>query len=263
MKNYALKKFAASSKNWVTTLNSLEMQLKKQVRPQNSNLYAYAANNPVKYTDPDGNYLEVTDNGDGTYVISGGTANSDKSIYIVDDNGKRTGVLGQMLTEDSFFDDGTLVTGAVIDTNDTSGKDFLDDFEQNTPDLFSYMNNARNGEKYDFKDLGRGSLKGEELNKYRHRGMQVGVDENGNKIFGSARDVGNYAAGYVAGKNGLIWVEARFGFDIYQSYKSRRICSEGSATQAAQRLGFIAGQNTSQGKTALKYRFMRMQMFVY
>ena len=30
------------------------MQLKKQVCPQNSNLYAYAANNPVKYTDLDG-----------------------------------------------------------------------------------------------------------------------------------------------------------------------------------------------------------------
>lgn len=54
MKNCALKKYAASSKNWVTTLNSLEMQLKKQVRPQNSNLYAYAANNPVRYIDPNG-----------------------------------------------------------------------------------------------------------------------------------------------------------------------------------------------------------------
>lgn len=67
------------------------------------------ANNPVKYTDPDGMFLEVNDNGDGTYTVSGGEANSDKNIYIMK-NGKRSGdILGQMLTEYSFFDDDTLV----------------------------------------------------------------------------------------------------------------------------------------------------------
>ena len=125
----------------------------------------------MRYVDPDGCFLEVTDNGDGTYVISGGVVNSEKNIYV--------------------------------------------------------------------------------------------VDENGNKIFGSARDVGNYAAGYVAGKSGLYWIEARLGFDAYQSFKSRRFCSEGAATQAAQRLGFTAGQNSSQGKAVTNYRLMRMQMMQY
>ena len=77
--------------------------------------------------------------------------------------------------------------------------------------------------------------------------MQLDVD-GGFKIFGTARDVGNYAAGYVAGKNGLTWLEARLGFDAYQSYKSKKICSEGAATQAAQLLGFNSGHNTIIGR---------------
>ncbi len=228
----------------------------------NGDLYAYAGNNPVRYIDPTGNFLEVAESGNGTYKILGGAANSDKNIYIMKD-GKRSDILGQMLTEDSFFDDGTLVTGAVIDCNDSSGKSFLDSFENNTPDLFSYVQNAKNGEKYDFKDLGKAELYGNALNLYRHRGMQLGVDENGNKIFGSARDVGNYAAGYVAGKSGLYWGEARLGFDTYQSIKLGKFCTEGPATQSAQSLGFIAGQNSDQGKAACRYRSMRMQMLMY
>ena len=229
----------------------------------NLHLYHYSGNNPVKYTDPDGRFLEVNDNGDGTYVISGCEANSDKNIYIMKD-GKRTGdVLGQMLTEYSFFDDDQLVEGAVIDTTDTSGSDFLNNFKENTPDLFSYMDKARNGKEYDFKDIGKGDKVGDDLNKYRHRGMQLGKDPNGNKIFGSARDVGNYAAGYVAAKSGLYWGEARLGFDLYQSYKSGKLSTEGPATQAAQGLGYAAGWDTLKGKSIRSYRSSGMPLYLY
>ena len=123
--------------------------------------------------DPDGNYLEVSDNGDGTFIIIGGEVNSDKNIYIMND-GVFSGILGQMMTESSFFDEGLLVKGAIIDCNDTSGADFINNFEENTPDIFSYIDNARNGKAYDFKDLGKSNLKGIDLNKYRHRGMPLG-----------------------------------------------------------------------------------------
>ena len=212
----------------------------------NLHVYHYAGNNPVKYTDPNGKSLDVVDNGNGTYTVCGGIENSDKNIYLIV-NGQRTGdVIGVMFTEPSFFDGGKVVAGAVINPNDSSGQEFLNDFKENTPSLFSYMPEGLNGKKYDFKDRGIGEGDNEQI--YRHRGMPLGVDENGNKIFGTARDVGNYAAGYIAGKNALSWREARFGFDALQSAmdsirnRSITISTEGPESQAAQYKGFIDGK---------------------
>ena len=212
----------------------------------NLHLYHYAGNNPVKYTDPNGKSLDVVDNGNGTYTVCGGIENSDKNIYLIV-NGQRTGdVIGVMFTEHSFFDGGKVVAGAVINPNDSSGQEFLNDFKENTPSLFSYMPEGLNGKKYDFKDRGIGEGDNEQI--YRHRGMPLGVDENGNKIFDTARDVGNYAAGYIAGKNALSWREARFGFDALQSAmdsirnRSITISTEGPESQAAQYKGFIDGK---------------------
>jgi RHS repeat-associated protein len=197
----------------------------------NLHVYHYAANNPVKYVDPDGRDIEVIANENGTYTITGGTQNNDKNIYIMN-NGQWTGeVLGQTFTEHSFFnEEGNVVEGAIIDPNDHSGQAFIDGMIANTPGLRSYMDNAKNRMPYDFKAQGVN----EHNDKNYQRGMPI-KDANGNTVYASARDVGNYVAGYVAGWNGLPWGIARIGFDRYQG------TTEGNPTQAAQRLGHDAG----------------------
>ena len=207
----------------------------------NLHLYHYAGNNPVKYADPDGEHIEVFDNNDGTYTICGGTINSDLSIYLTVDGQRTGGVLGTMFTEYSFFNNDTVVAGAMIDMNDTSGQAFLDDFKTNTPSLISYIPNGGNGKKYDFKDIGNDGRQGNDLVTYHHRGMQLGTTQGGNRRFGSARDVGNYAAGYAAGKNGLSWSLTRLGFDGFQSKTSGKLVQEWPESQAAQIKGFADG----------------------
>ena len=85
MANYQLAKSQTFPKYWLSTLNSLEMQLKKQVCPQNSNLYAYAANNPVRYIDPDGNDVLLADYNRTTNTMT-------LTYYKMDSNYRITGV---------------------------------------------------------------------------------------------------------------------------------------------------------------------------
>lgn len=68
----------------------------------------------------------------------------------------------------------------------------------------------------------------------------------------SARDIGNYAAGYVAGKHGFGWGSSRFAFDALQTkqekgtwntvlyYPFNRV-REGQPTQRAERAGHNVG----------------------
>ena len=201
--------------------------------------YVYCADNPVKLVDPNGEEIEVTANDNGSYTVVGGTLNKDRSIYIIKD-GKRTGeVLGLTMTEYSFFDEeGKVVEGAIINPTDKSGQEFLDGIKSDNPGLLSYMFHARHGdEKYDFK------VQGGADDKNVNRGMPVKV--GGKTVFASARDIGNYAAGYVSGRNGLNWNTTRLGFDGYQTGFKNAIKGnwnpESMVSQSAQRLGFNAG----------------------
>ena len=215
------------------------------------NPYAYCAGNPVRYVDPDGRHVRVTRNEDGSYkVVEGGIVDGDLNIYDVTDGWDNRVSIGEALTQFSFFDDNEKPSvGSVIDLNDQSGQEFWDNFNTWAPimPLPYYAYHARNGQKYDFKSQGEpypvaDKDNKEQINannKYHNRGMKFNVD--GKEFIASARDIGNYAAGYVAGLSGLSWQEARCGFDLYESYKRGRFTVEAGPTQSAQFKGYLYG----------------------
>ena len=167
------------------------------------------------------------------------------------ENGRRTGeVLGKMLTEYSFHDDkGQAVQGAIINSTDQSGENFLNnEIVGGNLGLLSYMSNATGGKTYDFKTRGMNSRPdGMSKDQYKYRGMPLesvvlfGNQDGVSTTFASGRDFGNIGAGFVAGNNGLSWEIARLGFDALQSKQQGRFATEGQPTQRAERVGYNIG----------------------
>ncbi len=219
--------------------------------------YAYCAGNPVNAVDPDGRYIDVMPFGDNKYKIIGGYLDNDPNIYYYDKQNERTSI-GKMLTIYSFFDDsGAPVMGAIINLKDKSGQTFLDRFIHDTPNLPYYMLNAIENGDYDFKNLpSTRNLSIKETELYHYRGMMISID--GESVIASARDIGNYAAGYIAGYNFIPEIVARFGFDaleswqhIYYNHEKLDWYHEKNPTIHAQGAGHRQG-STNLGKNAIK-----------
>lgn len=71
--------------------------------------------------------------------------------------------------------------------------------------------------------------------------MPVGMNREGQTIYSSARDIGNIAAGYIAGVNDLGWVDTRIAFDAYQSKTNGKLSIESRSSRNAQKFGWELG----------------------
>ncbi len=169
--------------------------------------YLAMGNTPVNGVDPDGGFFgestDVTDNGDGTFTVVGAYDDGDKNIYIVDNNGDRTGkVIGETLHPWTFMstDD---ATGEFCDHRDiTFALDGLGNgdklFEKYTEDFkpYSFLSaplalgilvaKSRNGGVYDLKvnpELTSISAGGR-YTPYMYGGRVATIREISNQVFG-------------------------------------------------------------------------------
>ena len=135
---------------------------------------------------------------------------------------------------DSNGGEDTWAIGSIINPNDQSGSAFLSNIIGNNPAMIDdYAMNARTGRRYDFKVTNGTENVIEGIDVYR--GMPIGKKANGQIIYTSARDVGNIAAGYIAGSNGMPWIATRIAFDLYQG------SIEGISTRNAEYYGWRMG----------------------
>ena len=209
--------------------------------------YLGMGNNPVSTIDPDGGHTDSTrvkKNEDGTYtVVAVNPTDGDNGIYI-DDNGKNGEKIGYSATPYSFFNtDINEEMKCVINPNDNSGRNFLNNLFSTNPNEAYYALNATGGKKYDFKRTNGGNkVLYSDANVLDYfRGMPILEKQNDLPIFASARDVGNIGAGLVTGRNGTSWEFARRAFNALESKQKGHYAVETLGTQYAERLGWNIG----------------------
>lgn len=92
---------------------------------------------------------------------------------------------------------------------------------------------------YDFKITNGTKGVKEGINPYRGMPILAAKDIT---MYASARDIGNIAAGIIAGNHGIDYPTARKAFDFLQSCQSKTKAVESESTQAAQQLGYLIGR---------------------
>ena len=204
--------------------------------------YLYCNGNPIMLIDPTGEWVAVVSNDDtGTsYTVVGGAVdNEDCNVYVVGkDYDPNSGIkpqgatiLGQTATPYSFCNEkGNIVPGAVINMEDKSGDAFLAQFQTGEIPLWNYVFDAPNQEgNLSGRNNGNCDFKcGGDVN----RGMPLSI--LGGKI-GTARDVGNFAAGYLSGVHGIPLLFTRIAFDCLQKG------IEPPVSRSAQNIGYFTG----------------------
>lgn len=204
--------------------------------------YVGLDNNPIKLMDPNGDSTFVSKNKNGTYSVVGGTLDNDNGIYIGTQGKPAGSLIGYSATPESFYDPDSKKFRGTINPNDNSGRDFLNkQILADNPNVFNYGLNATKGEKYDFKRTNGTNVQlFDNINDF-YRGMPILDECNGKPVFASARDVGNIAAGVVAGRAGLGWAASRIGLDLLESYQKGKPSTEKLQSQFAQKLGHRIG----------------------
>ena len=178
--------------------------------------------------DNDLNIYVYTKDKDGEYTIRG------ESIG-------KTPLMSSFYNSDANQGKGSWAKGSIIDVNDMSGIYFIQDVKGNDVSLLTYIANAFNNHKYDFKATNGTDAKIYDVEDY-YRGMPIKM-ENGEILYTSARDIGNMMAGYKAGAYGLNWADVANAFDLYQSINDGKKMKEGFSTRNAEMYGFMIGHH--------------------
>ena len=204
--------------------------------------YMYCLGNPIMLFDPTGEWIAVVSNDDtGTsYTVVGGSVDvEDCNVYVVgNDYDPNSGIkpqgatiLGQTASPYSFCNEkGNIVPGAVINMEDKSGDAFLAQFQTGEIPLWNYVFDDPNQEgNLSGRNNGNCDFKcGGDVN----RGMPLSI--LGGKI-GTARDVGNFAAGYLSGVHGIPLLFTIIAFDCLQKG------IEPPVSRSAQNIGYFTG----------------------
>jgi hypothetical protein len=139
-----------------------------------------------------------------------------------------------------------------INTNDNSGRKFLNHLLNTNPNEASYGINETGSEKYDFKRTnGTDKVLYSDANVSDYfRGMPIREKVDGLPVYASARDIGNIGAGLVSGRNGNSWSASRLAFNALESKQKGYLIRKTLGSVYAQRLGWNIGNAIFQ-KTAL------------